>query len=390
MKILFCAWNIVGEADMIASLRKLGHEVEVYVKKIESVDYDLGYIKELSEILEKALVDCVFSTDFVPVISRVCNIYKMPYISWTVDCPMIMLYSETVRNSCNFIFLFDWNMYQKWKDINPGHVFYMPLGGNVERMDAVPFTDRDKKKYQTDVSFVGSLYMERNKYSMVYENWSPYIQGIADGLVEVQMLLYGQNIFEETVSTELGERIFDEAQIAPVGSDYFIDKREIVVTDILPLKCTQLERVRMLNAIAEYFSLDLYTKQDADAVPKAKAKGTVDYNTEMLSVFRASKINLNFTSKGIQTGLPLRIFDIMGAGGFLITNYQTEIPEFFENGKDLVCYESKQDLLEKISYYLNHEEEREEIARNGYLKVKEHMQMYQRMEDIFAILNSLK
>ena len=66
----------------------------------------------------------------------------------------------------------------------------------------------------------------------------------------------------------------------------------------------------------------------------------------------------------------MRIFDVLGAGGFLLTNYQEELEDYFEIGKDLVCYSSEEDLLQKTAYYLEHDEERKQIARNGYLKVK--------------------
>ena len=82
-------------------------------------------------------------------------------------------------------------------------------------------------------------------------------------------------------------------------------------------------------------------------------------------------MNLNFSSKPIRSGLPLRFWDILGAGGFLLTNYQSEIPEYFEIGKDLEIYASEKELTDKIRYYLEHEEERAEIARNGYEKAKE-------------------
>lgn len=72
-------------------------------------------------------------------------------------------------------------------------------------------------------------------------------------------------------------------------------------------------------------------------------------------VFHYSKINLNITSKSIHDGLPLRIFDVLGCGGFLLTNYQTELAQWFTPGRDLECYTGEDDLLEKVDYYLTHE-----------------------------------
>ena len=59
----------------------------------------------------------------------------------------------------------------------------------------------------------------------------------------------------------------------------------------------------------------------------------------------------------------------MGAGGFLLSNFQADYLDMFVPGEDFVYYESKEDLLQKIDYYLTHEEERAAIARNGHDKV---------------------
>ena len=94
-------------------------------------------------------------------------------------------------------------------------------------------------------------------------------------------------------------------------------------------------------------------------------KGYVNYLTEMPDVFHRSRINLNITLRSIQTGIPLRCLDIMGAGGFLMSNYQPELAQLFENGREMAMYESKEDLLDKVNYCLTHEEERKEIAYLG-------------------------
>ena len=58
----------------------------------------------------------------------------------------------------------------------------------------------------------------------------------------------------------------------------------------------------------------------------------------------------------------------MGAGGFLLSNYQADFQDLFVPDEDFVYYEDEQDLLHKIDYYLSHEEHRKTIAENGYQK----------------------
>jgi spore maturation protein CgeB len=115
--------------------------------------------------------------------------------------------------------------------------------------------------------------------------------------------------------------------------------------------------------------------------------GPANTLTEMPKIFHLSKINLNFSIKPIKTGLPLRIWDILGCGGFLMTNYQQEIPQYFEIGKDLETFGSDTELLEKTAYYLSHEEERIQIAANGYHKVKELHTWKIRAEQILSVLS---
>ena len=76
--------------------------------------------------------------------------------------------------------------------------------------------------------------------------------------------------------------------------------------------------------------------------------GTVDYSTDMNKVFKLSKINLNITLPSIRSGIPLRALDIMGAGGFLLTDYRMDFSDVIEPGIDMVCYTSIEDAVSKI------------------------------------------
>ena len=117
--------------------------------------------------------------------------------------------------------------------------------------------------------------------------------------------------------------------------------------------------------------------------------GEVHYMYEMPLVFKYSKINLNITLRSIRNGIPLRAMDIMGAGGFLLTNYQNDLSECFTIGEDLDIYTSPDDLLSKCEYYLSHEKERIEIAENGYQKVLNHYTYEKQLQKMLSSALSL-
>lgn len=75
-----------------------------------------------------------------------------------------------------------------------------------------------------------------------------------------------------------------------------------------------------------------------------------------------TKINLNFCT---DHGASDRIYKVLAAGGFLLTNDWLGRDEMFEDQKDLVIYRDAQDLNEKIKFFLENDSLREEIAKKG-------------------------
>ena len=78
----------------------------------------------------------------------------------------------------------------------------------------------------------------------------------------------------------------------------------------------------------------------------------------------------------------------MGNKGFLLSNYQADYEEYFKNEEDYVFYADYEDMERKVEYYLTHEKERNEIAENGYRKVKNQHTYKNRIDTILEILYS--
>ena len=91
------------------------------------------------------------------------------------------------------------------------------------------------------------------------------------------------------------------------------------------------------------------------------------YGVQHAQMVSSTKINLNFCT---DYGASDRVYKIMAAGGFLLTNDWTGRNKDFNNKEHLVIFDSVQDLDEKINYYLNNDIERNNIADNGYKRVQ--------------------
>ena len=372
MKIIFCKWKSICEVGIENAMKRIGCNIVTMNRAFTSVDYDQEYLLELAALIQKHPdAKCVFTVNFQPIIARVCKVFKLPYISWTVDCPSFQLYSETIAYPTNRIFLLDRMQYEKFSPANPDCIFHLPMGCDLATWDSIKVTPEEHKKYDCDISFVGSLYSEKCRYNDIEKDLPDYMRGYVEGLIDAQLNVYGYNFLEDSITQEWAEEFKKYADWVPLAEDYVEDVKGIVADTYLGYKCTEQERIRTLNAISERFSMDLWTLSDTSMIPKINNRGGADSNKMMPQIIKCSKINLNMTNRPIKTGLPLRIFDLLGAGGFVISNYQAEIPEHFIPGEDIVLYDSIPDLLEKIEYYLSHDDERRQIAKNGYNKVKD-------------------
>ena len=392
MEILFYRYNNICEPDIIQVFRDFG--ITVHAEEMEMADKSINPKQcavKITEWLTTHSFAFVFSINFFPAISYTCNHFKIPYVCWSVDSPVPELFSNALKNEWNRVFLFDRAQYNLFRPINPEHIFYLPLATNVKRWENVilNMTDEDFAKYDADVSFVGSLYTEKCRYDTLFI--SPYTRGFVDGLIEAQLKVHGYNF----IADNLTDRVIDEIAGADPdfyeGSDTYTDtRRYLVAHQYIGIKLAAVERERTLNRLAEHFRVALYTRSDTSTLKGVDCRDGVHTLSEMPKVFHAGKINLNITMRPIETGLSLRIWDVLGCGGFLLTNYQSEIPEYFEIGKDLETYESMEELEQKVQYYLIHEEERIEIAINGYEKTAKLHTYEMRIAEMIRILSGQK
>jgi len=420
MNILIHRYNSICEPDYIEAFRSLG--IEVIEDSAEMTDKNLSLESKVATLGEQILTHhpmFVFSINFFPYISMVCEKLGAIYVCVSVDCPVVELFSTQIRNKCNRVFLFDYQQYLDIKDENPECIFYMPLGVNVSRIDAT-IGEPDWEgmlaqvgnsfSYKYDVSFIGSLYNEKNPYPEMYQKLSERHKGMCDGLLAAQELMNGQELLERAITEEVVEGIRGADEKCFYSSElsvYNIDKF-VAVNNYLSTELTVRDRLELLASVSEYLNiinqeatalderniLHVFTRSDTTTLKKLTTgiqyHGGVKSLTEMPEVFRRSKINLNPTMRSIRTGLPQRIWDVLGSGGFLLTNYQMEIPEWLEIGVHLEAYETVDEACEKIGYYLEHDEERIQIAKSGYECAKAKHTVLSRVVEMIKIIGEVQ
>ncbi len=381
-KILFFKWNAFMQEGIERALQELNIDYDTFYYIFKDWEKDDEFVSIFqSYVMENhhKKYDTVFSVNYSPLISSVCMEAGIHYVSWVYDEPLHIRSKTSLKNSCNDIYFFDRMQCKRYakRGVNAHH---MPLAAdsfvfsekgieqiikkrkNGAEQGVIP---KEHINYDCDVSLVGKLY--KSDYNYICTPLDQYLRGYLEGIVEAQKKVYGGCFIRDMVTSDLLKKLNNQYIKASNGL-FRVTKDEM--NFVLGTEVTGRERYMALALLQNRCNVHVYSDDTDERLNKVKFRGHIDYYTQMPKIFRASKINLNISLKLIETGIPLRVLDVLGCNGFLITNYQQELLEYFEPEIDLVIYNDMVDLVTKVEYYLKHDNERNAIARNGYEKVK--------------------
>lgn len=379
--LLYDFLNSYIQYDLIYFLKKMGHKCNsiLYRKQLDKYE-DADFMDAMEREASRGDYDLVLTTNFWPVVSKVCNNHDLPYVSWFFDSPPNLPTAECMEYPCNRIYFFARGDYETYKSLGLDNVFYLPLAVNIDRLDAVR---PDKKKYGAEISFVGNLY--ESMLPAIKANMNDFQKGYVDSVVNAQMLVYGGYLVDSLITEGFAKSVRERYRSL---SEKAIQITRQELAWAVASHVTHLDRMSLLRLLSGKHEMNLYTYELSDAekklLPNVKYCGPVNYIEEMPQVFKASKVNLCPVLKANRTGIPLRALDIMGCGGFLLSSYQQELDEYFINEGECVMYSSLEDALDKADFYLKNDELRTPIAEAGMRRIREQFRYEDRIERLLS------
>ena len=358
-------------SDVSWALLQNGYEPIIFDCGIPSDSCKAQDADLFSQIIKRMNAQMVFTHDFSPFIAMACRENRIPYIAWTYDEPLQALFDDAVLYDSNYIFAFDKKQYQWLKGRGAGHAFYQPLATNVTRTGMMVIEKEDERRFCCDVSFVGQLYQDE-LYELFRKRTKKSTQEECEQIIEkIRDRWDGTDRLTGSISECALEDLTHIYAQTP-WEEFHMDNACYYEAKLLAHRAAYLERTEMLERIAAEAELKFYTNNKNVNLKGVRTLPGLSYEQELPKAYYLSRINLNSTLHTITSGVPLRVFDIMGCGGFLLTNYQPELDDLFTEGMDLEVYHNLDEMMDKIRYYLRHDRERIRIAMNGYQKVRQY------------------
>ena len=374
--MIFITWDYNGEKGAVRAFERLGYKVRpVAIDQAGDISGDPAFRKRLSSAIDGSAhtgkpVQFVFSHDYFPAVSAVCDSYGLPYLSFVYDSPHYSLTSPTAENLVNRISLFDRGLMEELTAAGTHNLIHRVLSADPDM--AAQTAVLQGLPYEHDVSFIGSLYRDRYTFFDQIQGLPPALKEYLDLAISAQQKLFGADLIgnPDIVPDRIIDALHSHVNF-DLNGDYRMEPR-MLLKDILRKKVTSVERSNILSMLGDRFSVDLYTTPGTEVPAGIRNMGYASYDSQMPRIFNRSKININITLRTIRTGIPQRALDIMACGGFLLSDYREELAEYFAEGEEMAMARTPEDFVSLTEYYLSHEDERKQIALRGQQKVLEH------------------
>jgi len=95
------------------------------------------------------------------------------------------------------------------------------------------------------------------------------------------------------------------------------------------------------------------------------------------------------TQRNKHLGFSLRLWNVMGSGGFYLTLYTNGMEKIFENRKHLVWADTIKEQYKLAKYYQDHQEEARRIAEEGFKLVQSKHTIDHRIKQMLQCLNMI-
>ena len=339
MKILY-VYGLSTEKNIVQTLRKLQCDVMEYPEVQDTSNMDEEKINALVAYVKEHGITHLMSIHLIYNVAVAAYWAGIKYISVIWDAPYLKAY--TVMGTLDNIWYsaFDKLDAERMRQGGCPHVMYQPLSVNRENILAWKKRFLAKRRYIHDISLIANLY-EDNAYDRCLD------------LLPENMQAYFRSIFEEAafkwdgvnrVYGKTGQEILEYMKLVSptlkINNPYNVEDVRYFEAMYLIRKLANIERVCVLNLLAEDHDVYLYTYSEVDEtlMPKVHRRPPVQVGEATSFIYAGTKINLNIALKGIEGGTTQRIMDIMGAGGFVLTNYCEETAELFEEDKEIVMF----------------------------------------------------
>jgi hypothetical protein len=298
----------------------------------------------------------VLSINHSPELALLSSQLGTPYVSWTID-PLprqrLACLPGTDVDTC-LCFVHQRALVSRLSAGGLPDVRYLPLAA-AGRRHREPCSSEELAPYRTAISFVGnSLAAETSalERALQHAGWAPALQQRVERWLQ-----------------ELADRAGRDASLGKLSPDDLPDWLPIEsvddsarFADLFDGRLAALHRSQVVRALSP-LQIAVYGDPGWSRVA-AGYRGPAGHGDELTKIYRASAVNLDIPRLYQRDIVTLRAFDVMAAGGALLTESASELSSLVPPGC-MATYDSTEELVSRAEHLTTHPEQARDMAQAG-------------------------
>lgn len=368
MRLTYITWGYEHDAPIIRAFQEMGVEIH----KTEINGDELPDYEKVEQNLKDAVEEIVFSVNFHSTVSEFCQKKRIPYCTWVLQLPNYDLYTENVKNACNYIGICDSYLVEKMWNIGVEKVFFLP--------DAIEKVTEEK----TDPKYRGVCFISKQPESKLQtEGMSLYNKGYLEAFLHAQRVLLGDYILENGLIDRVQQAAF---QANPTAENILPEFGKLYLADqYLAPTCTILQQnifMQNYDSVMTIYSNGEFQNCKCEKYPYLQ-------NEEKEQIYREREFTVVMAPHILHNAIPRQMLEVIAAGGFPLCAMQKDYSYFFKENENIACFHNISEFQDLLVRYGNNVEERNRLLENTVNTIQNSHTYQKRIEFILDTWSKL-
>ncbi|MBN2144774.1 MAG: glycosyltransferase [Candidatus Aureabacteria bacterium] len=353
------------------AFQKSGHEIQFVPIREEK--------QEISPLLRDFSPDLVIALDHTGIHDEEFAKAGVFYCTWFVDHPYYYVDKDNI-NDFHLAAVTDSSFMAPLAKIGCSRVVYCPLAYDPTLFRLAP---RDTEP-EMDISYVGSFSNLPDHFRQDrLKQFHPFFNVIVEEALSIKKAHPQMPLFETLLETEknLKTDFLKNFSAAQIGAMIYL----------MDIEKDATHKMQMVKTFASE-KLTIYGNENwqilLDKGSVFSFKGGAVYDRGLSDIYKRTKVNLIVTRPQLANGVNQRVFDIAAVRGFFLCDEREGLKEIFPSVWEKIRYRNFDEMKEKADYFLSHEKERKEIARELHHSIAENHTYEKRMSNLLDGLNN--
>lgn len=337
-----------------------------------TLDTGLLAVEEMALLVRQVGPELVACVNYKEGLAEFCHALGVPLVSWEVDPTTDGIAAPDGPVGAAHLFTYRASQVEAFRRAGFPNVTYLPLAANPGRRRSVALDEVERARYAADVAFAGaSMVASAARYR------ARFVEIVAAG--EEGDLDEARADVERRLDAVLDAQRADFAtwRVPALLAEAFPDLRGAWIAAgssedpvMLVGEIAAAEKRRAYVSALAPLGIHVWGDDGwVDLDGGVRYRGAAGHLVELTKIYGAARVNVDVGRLYQSDIVPMRVFDVLSTGGFVLAEHSDALADLFTVGHDIESYRTRDELVDKAAWYVAHVEEATAIARRGRERV---------------------